>query len=140
MTQTTKSLRKDWHLWLTLAFSLSIWAYWSDNGQRLPATKYLDLKLLLFWWIEKNGHLTSPQQADELFNYIEKRLLCTSSYQSLQRRALSLDTKVDGGRMVQPEAPRPVHYIVPAISHRQWLSVSSFTATLPFLCFSRVLS
>lgn len=68
-------------------------AYWPDNGQRLPATKYLDLNLLLFWWIEKNGHLTAPQKIEELFSYIENRLLCTSSYQSLQRRALPLDTK-----------------------------------------------
>ena len=68
-------------------------AYWPKNPQRLPATKYLDLNLLLFWWIEKNGHLTSPQQAEELFSYIENRLLCTSSYQNLQRRALPLDTK-----------------------------------------------
>jgi len=67
--------------------------YWPDNGQRLPATKYLDLNLLLFWWIEKNGQLTTPEKAEELFSYIENRLLCTSSYQSLQRRALPLDTK-----------------------------------------------
>ena len=68
-------------------------AYWPKNGQRLPATKYLDLNLLLFWWIEKNGSLTAPEKVEELFSYIENRLLCTTSYQSLQRRALPLDTK-----------------------------------------------
>lgn len=68
-------------------------AYWPDNGQRLPATKYLDLNLLLFWWIEKNGHLTAPQKTEELFSYIESNLLCTESYKNLQRRALPLDTK-----------------------------------------------
>ncbi len=68
-------------------------AYWPDNGQRLPATKYLDLNLLLFWWIEKNGHLTAPQKTEELFSCIESNLLCTESYKNLQRRALPLDTK-----------------------------------------------
>lgn len=64
--------------------------YWPDNGQRLPAMKYLDLNLLLFWWIEKNGHLTAPEKTEELFSYIENRLLCTTSYQSLQLQPISL--------------------------------------------------
>lgn len=75
------------------AIHLKLSAYWPDNGQRLPATKYLDLNLLLFWWIEKNGSLTAPEKVEELFGYIENSLLCTESYKSLQRRALPLDTK-----------------------------------------------
>ena len=39
-----------------------------------------------------------------------------------------------------PEAPRPVHCLVTAISHQLWLSVRSATATIPLHCFSQVIS
>ena len=42
--------------------------------------------------------------------------------------------------IVQLEAPGAVHCAIPAISHHQWLSVSSVTATIPFPRFSRILS
>lgn len=90
---SSEHIRGPFNLAHVNAIHSKLSAYWPDNGQRLPAMKYLDLNLLLFWWLEKNGNLTSPQKAEELFSYIENRLLCTKSYQNLQRRALPLDTK-----------------------------------------------
>lgn len=68
-------------------------AYWPDTTGRLPATKYLDLSLMLFWWLEKNSDLTAPEQVEKLFSYLSDPIEYYTSYESLQNRTLPLDTK-----------------------------------------------
>jgi len=65
----------------------------SHTSENLPATKYLDLHIMLFWWQEKNKDLTAKQQVDELYSYICNRLEETMTYEKLQDRELQLDTK-----------------------------------------------
>lgn len=67
--------------------------YWPEDSENLPATKYLDLHIMLFWWQEKNKDLTAKQQVDELYSYICNRLEETMTYEKLQDRELQLDTK-----------------------------------------------
>lgn len=67
--------------------------YWSEDSENLPATKYLDLSLMLFWWQEKNKDLTTKQQVEELYAYISSRTAEQLTYEKLQSRVLQLDTK-----------------------------------------------
>lgn len=67
--------------------------YWSNDAHKLPATKYLDLSLILFWWMEKNSNLSTAQKVDKLYEYICAQDDTATSYESLQNRRLPLDTK-----------------------------------------------
>lgn len=66
-----------------------------DDRRNHPATKYLDLGLILFWWKEKNKDLTPQQQADELFDCISsiQDLASPITYITIKNRPLPLDTK-----------------------------------------------
>ncbi len=66
--------------------------YWPDSKQNLPATKYLDLGLMMFWWLEKHNDLSVQEQVNTLLGYIidhEFRI----KYEELRHRKLTLDTK-----------------------------------------------
>lgn len=65
----------------------------SNDDGRLPATKYLDLNLMLFWWLEKHKSLTVSQKVEKLYRYLSEPLQYKTTYKSLQTRALPLDTK-----------------------------------------------
>lgn len=67
--------------------------YWPEDSENLPATKYLDLNLMLFWWQEKNKDLSVKQQIEELYAYISSRTSELLTYEKLQGRELQLDTK-----------------------------------------------
>lgn len=67
--------------------------YWPKDGKNLPATKYVDLGLMFFWWQEKNKDLTQYQQVDELFASINNTILHAVTYNDLRYRPLQLDTK-----------------------------------------------
>lgn len=68
-------------------------AYWSESKENLPATKYLDCDIMLFWWLEKNKDLTTKQQIEELYSYISNCISGPITYGELKRRKLQLDTK-----------------------------------------------
>lgn len=68
-------------------------AYWPDTKENLPSTKYLDLNLMLFWWLEKNKDLTTQQQIEELYAYINQYKGQFITYEQLKARHLTLDTK-----------------------------------------------
>lgn len=68
--------------------------YWPREQERLPATKYLDLSLMLFWWLEKNSKLTTQEKINQLYDIItEKAEMLNTTYEEITNRELSLNTK-----------------------------------------------
>lgn len=69
-------------------------AYWEKTSERQPATKYMDLSLMLFWWLEKNGQLSTNEKVDELYNLVSGNLgLNGIDYESITNKSLYLNTK-----------------------------------------------
>ena len=69
-------------------------AYYPKSAERAPATKYLDLSLMLFWWLEKNGTLTSADKVDRLYELVSDTTGVTGTdYESITNRELTLNTK-----------------------------------------------
>lgn len=67
--------------------------FWPSGSGKLPATKYIDLYLILFWWLQKQAEKTTDQKVDELFSYVKGQTSPTLDYDSLKERQLPLDTK-----------------------------------------------
>ena len=66
--------------------------YYAEHRRNLPATKYLDLGVDFFWWLQKNKQLTTQQKVKLLFDMLlEKPFDIT--YNELIHRKLTLDTK-----------------------------------------------
>lgn len=80
--------------------------------ENLPATKYLDCDIMLFWWLEKNKDLTTKQMVDELYSLICDRINDPITYKELKSKKLGLDTKghhsstslTDAGHRKEPKA------------------------------------
>ena len=53
--------------------------------ENLPATKYLDCDIMLFWWLEKNKDLTTKQMVDELYSLICNRINDPITYKELMQ-------------------------------------------------------
>ena len=68
-------------------------AYWPKSKENLPATKYLDINLAFFWWLEKNKDLTAQQKVDELYAYLTGKTTMELSYEQLRTKHIGLDTK-----------------------------------------------
>jgi len=75
------------------AFHSNLSAYWPDAKENLPATKYLDINLTFFWWLEKNKDLTAQQKVDELYAYLTGKTTMELSYEQLRTKHIGLDTK-----------------------------------------------
>lgn len=56
------------------------------------ATKYIDLELIFFWWLEKHSNLTTPEKVEKLYNLIMQNKNETT-YEELTNRPLTLNTK-----------------------------------------------
>lgn len=65
---------------------------WPKDWQNLPATKYLDLNVMLFWWLEKHKNLSINEQIALLLSYVQN-YIGVLTYDKLVRRELQLDTK-----------------------------------------------
>lgn len=70
-------------------------AFWPKSAGREPATKYIDLQLMLFWWLEKHREMPTARQVDELYKYLSEPTYesNTLTYDRLIHRPLHLDTK-----------------------------------------------
>ena len=76
------------------ALHSSLSAYYPKSAERAPATKYLDLSLMLFWWLEKNGQLSSADKVDKLYELISDEInISGTDYKSITSRELTLNTK-----------------------------------------------
>lgn len=69
------------------------------GGEYLPATKYLDLYLIAFWWIQKQKDLTQNELVQRLFNIATGHVSSNAranmsrvTRSSLLQRALPIDT------------------------------------------------
>lgn len=65
---------------------------WSRQSKKAPATKYLDMNLIFFWWLEKNSSLTTTEKVEKLYNLIMTSKVDTS-YEKITNRPLTLNTK-----------------------------------------------
>ena len=65
-----------------------------QNQPNAPAIKYLDLGLMLFWWLGKNGQLSSADKVDKLYALISDDIVTPgTNYKSITNRELALNTK-----------------------------------------------
>ena len=72
----------------------------SKDMERKPATKYLDLYLMMFWWLQKNKDLSQTQMSELLFNIMTGHVDCHMranmipvTIDDLVGRPLPIDTK-----------------------------------------------
>lgn len=67
--------------------------FYARELQNLPATKYLDLGIILFWWLEKNQSLSMESKIEELYRILNDHNAEAITYDKLKGRELSLNTK-----------------------------------------------
>ncbi|MCM1128037.1 MAG: hypothetical protein NC429_16405 [Lachnospiraceae bacterium] len=68
--------------------------YWPKQQERIPATKYMDLSLILFWWLKKNENLTISEKVDKLYEIVQDQHITVDTlYQEIKDRELKLNTK-----------------------------------------------
>ena len=69
-------------------------AFYPEQQERMPATKYLGLQLKLFWWLEVNGAINTQEKVDRLYDIItEKSGITGIDYESITSRELTINTK-----------------------------------------------
>lgn len=66
--------------------------HWPDKSGRHLATKYLDLGIIFFWWLEKNSDLTTQEKVEKLYKEVSP-VIGNTEYEDIPNRELSLNTK-----------------------------------------------
>lgn len=66
--------------------------HWPDKSGRHLATKYLDLGIIFFWWLEKNSDLTTQEKVEKLYKEVSS-VIGNTEYEDIPNRELSLNTK-----------------------------------------------
>lgn len=68
--------------------------YWPRQQERIPATKYMDLSLMLFWWLKKNENLTVYEKVEKLYKIVQDQHITVDTlYKEIKDRELKLNTK-----------------------------------------------
>lgn len=68
--------------------------YWNKHRENIPATKYMDLSLIFFWWLKKNAKLSVDAQVDELYKIItDPSLNLDLRYETITDRIITINTK-----------------------------------------------
>lgn len=76
------------------ALHSDIGSYWSKSAERTPATKYMDLSLILLWWLRKNKELTVHEKVDKLYKIIQDQHITVDAlYEDIKNRELKINTK-----------------------------------------------
>ncbi len=76
------------------AVHAAIAQYWSKHQERIPSTKYMDLSLMLMWWLQKNKELTTNEKVEKLYEIIQDQHITVDTlYEKIKSRELQLNTK-----------------------------------------------
>jgi len=76
------------------AVHAAIAQYLSKNQERIPSTKYMDLSLMLMWWLQKNRGLTTNEKVEKLYEIIQDQHITVDTlYEKIKSRELQLNTK-----------------------------------------------
>ena len=70
----------------------SVKAHYPKHKGNLPATKYLDIGLGFFWWLEKNKDKSTKEKIDLIYQILQEAD-SSISFDKLKHRKLTLDTK-----------------------------------------------
>lgn len=69
-------------------------SFYPEQAERAPATKYLDLSLMLFWWLTKNSEVSTNDKVYKLYDIMTgKHDIKDADYKSITNRELKLNTK-----------------------------------------------
>lgn len=90
---STKHANGPYNLGRVNALHSILAAFWSESKENLPATKYLECDIMLFWWLEKNKDLTTKQLVEELYALASNHINNPITYGELKNRKMNLDTK-----------------------------------------------
>lgn len=68
--------------------------YWPKQQERIPSTKYMDLSLMLMWWLRKHDDLTTNEKVEKLYEIIQDQHITVDTlYEKIKSRELQLNTK-----------------------------------------------
>ena len=68
--------------------------YWPKQEERIPSTKYMDLSLMLMWWLRKHKDLTTNEKVEKLYEIIQDQHITVDTiYEKIKNRELQLNTK-----------------------------------------------
>ncbi len=67
---------------------------WADQNKKQPATKYMDLSLMVMWWLNKNNEVKSLDKVQKLFHFMRETAHSIQiTYKDIVERPLTLNTK-----------------------------------------------
>ena len=64
--ETDKHAKGAFNLGRVNALHSDIAKYWPKQQERIPSTKYMDLSLMLMWWLRKHDDLTTNEKVEKL--------------------------------------------------------------------------
>jgi len=67
--------------------------YWSKSARRIPATKYMEIEILMFMWLQKHENLTSDEKVELLYGIVSKQSFSIdSTYDEIKSKEMNINT------------------------------------------------